>query len=523
MGTNTKIAKSAGVIGLGTIISRVLGFVRDVVIARYFGTAVYAQAFVVSFRIPNLLRDLVAEGATNAALVPVLSEYRARNTEEKFWQLVSSIFKIVSIILIFVTIAGILLSPIIVRIIAPGFMSQPQKLEITVILTKILFPFIFFMGLVAFTTGVLNARRNFAIASFGQGIINLSMIACVIFLFGRLEKPIYGLALGVLLGGFIQAILQCLPLLKAGLKLKFNSLDVPYEAKRMGILLIPRVIGSCIYQLNVFVDTMLASLAGIVGEGGVAALYYSNRLIQFPLAIFGISIAQAALPTMSTQAATNSVDELRQTLSFSLRQVFLIMIPAGFGLMVLGGPIIQLLFERGEFNAYSTHITNTALFYYSFGLFAYAGVKILTSCFYSMQDTKTPVKIAGLCLILNVILNITLMWPLKIGGLALATSVSSSINFFILAHILRKRLGRIDGKRIFIGFMKVVIASFAMAWSGLSIFNKLNHLFFYTGKLEKLIVLLATISISMLVFFVACLILRVEETRKILKWISRKS
>ncbi|MBM3254065.1 MAG: murein biosynthesis integral membrane protein MurJ, partial [Candidatus Omnitrophica bacterium] len=357
MGTNTKIAKSAGIISLGTVISRILGFVRDVVIARFFGTAIYAQAFVVSFRIPNLLRDLVAEGATNAAVVPVLSEYQTRHTDKDFWHLVNSIFKVISIILTFVTILGILLSPFIVRIIAPGFIKEPEKLKITIMLTKILFPFIFFMGLVAFTTGVLNTRKHFALPSFGQGIINISMVAGTVFFFRLLERPIYGLAFGVLLGGLIQSFLQSILLIKEGMRLEFNSLNIPFEARRMGILLIPRLIGSCIYQLNVFIDTMLASLSSIVGEGGVAALYYSNRLIQFPLAIFGISLAQAALPTMSAQAASNNIDELRKTLSFSLRQIFLVMLPSSVGLMVLGRPIIQILFERGEFNAYSTSIT----------------------------------------------------------------------------------------------------------------------------------------------------------------------
>jgi len=291
----------------------------------------------------------------------------------------------------------------------------------------------------------------------------------------------------------------------------------------MGILLIPRLIGSCIYQLNVFIDTMLASLSSIVGEGGVAALYYSNRLIQFPLAIFGISLAQAALPTMSAQAASNNIDELRKTLSFSLRQIFLVMLPSSVGLMVLGRPIIQILFERGEFNAYSTSITNIALFYYTFGLFAYSGVKILTSCFYSMQDTKTPVKIAGLCLILNVILNLLLMWPFKIGGLALATSISASVNFFILISILRKRLQRIEGTRILRSFMKIFTASLIMGIITLVIFNKLNMLYLSTGTMERFAILLTTIFISIAIFFILCLILRVEETRRILKWISRKS
>ncbi len=523
MSTNSKIAKSAGLIGLGTVISRILGFIRDVVIAGFFGTAMYAQAFVVSFKIPNLLRDLVAEGAANSALVPVLSEHKTKHTDKEFWELVNSIFKIVSLVLIVIVGFGILASPLIVRIIAPGFIKEPEKLNTTITLTRILFPFLFFMGLVAFSTGVLNTSRHFAVPALSQGIVNIAMILSVALFYYRLAEPIYALAYGVLLGGFLQLCLQQIPLHNKGFRLKLGSLKIPPEAKKMGKLLIPRIMGACIHQLNVFIDTMLASLGGIVGAGGVAALYYSNRLIQFPLAIFGISLAQAALPTMSAQAARKDIGELRNTLSFSLRQAFLIMLPSCVGLMVLGKPIVRALFERGEFNSYSTQITDMALFYYSMGLFAYAGIKILTSCFYSMQDTKTPVKIAGFSLILNVILNLILMIPLKIGGLALATSITATVNFLILANILSKRLGGLDGARIAKAFMKMLFASIVMGLASLFIFNKLSMVINAAGTISQLLTLFVTVVLSVAVFFILCFVIRVEETNRLFKWILRKS
>ena len=233
--------------------------------------------------------------------------------------------------------------------------------------------------------------------------------------------------------------------------------------KKIGILLLPRILGSCVYQINLFVNTMLASFAHIVGAGGVAALYYANRIFQFPLAIFGIAIAQAALPTMSREALEQGLSKLKETLSFSLRAVNFIMLPASLGLIVLARPITSVLFERGMFGRYSTSITASALMFYSIGLFSYAGIKILVSCFYSLKDTFTPVKIASISLIMNIVLSIMLMFPLKISGLALATSISGVFNFFLLFFILRKKIGGFDELRILSSFLKVLAASLVMA------------------------------------------------------------
>jgi putative peptidoglycan lipid II flippase len=213
----------------------------------------------------------------------------------------------------------------------------------------------------------------------------------------------------------------------------------------------------------VLIDTVLASLAWIVGAGGVAALYYSNRLVQLPLAIFGISLATAVLPKMSKEAASNDIEKLKDTVAFSLKTVFTVMIPATAGLMILAGPIVRILFQRGEFTSYSTMITTNALFFYTFGLFAYAGIKILVSTYYSMGDTKTPVKTASISLIVNLVLNLILMWPLKVGGLALATSIAATLNFVILYVILMRRIGDIGTSSIVSSLMRICAAALAMA------------------------------------------------------------
>lgn len=514
------IIKSTGIISLATNLSRILGLIRDIVIARLFGTGIFAQAFVVAFRIPNTLRDLVGEGATNAAFVPVLTEYRTIKQEKDYWEVARVLLNILFLTLSTLAIVGVLASPLIVRLIAPGFIKEPEKLQVTITLTRVLFPYILLIGLSAYGMGVLNSLRHFATPAFGPALLNISIIISGLLLCPSIG--VMGLAIGVLIGGLLQLSLQVPVLSKKGLKIKRNFSLIHPAAKRIGKLLLPRMLGTAVYQLNVFIDTMLASLFWIVGAGGVAALYYSNRLLQYPFAVFALALAQVVLPTMSAHAAHKNIEKLKETISFSLRAVFLIMIPSSIGLMILGKPIITILFERGAFGSYSTQITNSALFFYCFGLFAYAGIKILVNSFYSLQDTFTPVKTASLSLMVNVILNVILMWPLKIGGLALATSVAGIFNFFLLFFILQKKIGRINWRKIVDSFLRVLLAAIIMGCIGYILLTKNPYFNFAAGsslfKGTKLFILLG---INVGVFIIGTFVFGVKETRRIFKWISR--
>lgn len=516
------IAKSAGIIGFATLCSRILGFLRDVIIANLFGTAKFAQAFVVAFRIPNLLRDLVGEGATNAAFVPVLTQYQVHETKEKFWKLVSNIFGLLSIVLVAISLVGVLATPVIVRAIAPGFYQDPEKLRITIQLTRAMFPYLILIGLTAYFMGVLNSLKHFSIPAFGPAILNIMIILSAVFLAKRMIEPVFALAIGVLAGGIAQVLINIPVLINKGMRLR-PRFDITHsEVKKIGKLLAPRAVGACVYQLSIFVDTIMASLATIVGEGGVAALYYANRIIQFPMAIFAISIAQAALPAMSAHAAKKDIKELRQTLSFALRSVLLITIPSAVGLLILAKPIVRTLFERGEFSFYSTNITSSALLFYSFGLFAYAGIKVLVSCFYSMHDTATPVKVASASLVLNIFLNLILMFPLKIGGLALATSCAAFFNFSILFIILRKKMRRIDGRRIIRSFLKIFAASIFMGAVIWFVSRDLSASLIDIGLAEKVIKLSIPIFAGIFVYAIGCFIFRVEEVQDFWRWVLRK-
>ena len=510
--TNRKLIRSTGVIGSATIASRVLGFVRDILFARLFGTDIFAQAFVVAFRLPNMLRDMVGEGATDAAIVPILTEYRHTRSQKEYWETARIILNLLLMVLVVLSVTGVIFAPLLVRIIAPGFLRTPEKFATTVFLTRMVFPYILLLGMVAYSKGVLNSFHYFTTPAFAPVVLNTTMILALLALCPIIG--IKGLVVGVMLGGIFEVLIQIRPLKNRGFKFKKDFRLVHPVVKRIGRLLLPRALGTTVYQLSVLVDTVLASLAWIVGAGGVAALYYSNRLVQLPLAVFGISLATAALPKMSKEVASNEIGKLKDTISFSLRAVFTIMIPATVGLMILAERIVRILFQRGEFTAYSTAITSSALFFYSFGLFAYAGIKILVSTYYSMGDTRTPVKTAAVSLIVNVILNLILMWPLKIGGLALATSIAATTNFVILYVMLTRRIGDFGTVGIISSFVRICAAAAIMGvctFIAARMFLPETGLSFLTISTR----LIATIFASGIVYLIAAHLTGVKEVRRL--------
>ncbi|MFH0913522.1 MAG: murein biosynthesis integral membrane protein MurJ [Candidatus Omnitrophota bacterium] len=515
MSTNKSIARSAGVIGFATLCSRLLGFIRDIVIARLFGVYVYAQAFIVAFKIPNLFRDLVGEGAANAAFVPVFSEYAVKRSKEEFWELANVTLNLLLVIVTAITLLGIIFSPLLVRLIAPGFISDPRKLEITITLNRIIFPYILLISLAAYAMGVLNSLKHFSVPAFAPCLLNISIIVFAL-LFG---EGIKGLAFGVLTGGILQLAIQIPVLYKKGFRLNlFRRFQHP-AAKTMGKLMLPRIFSSAIYQLNNFVDSIFGSLASIVGEGGVAALYFAYRLILFPVGIFSNAISQAILPTLSIQAIEDNNSQLKRTLSFGLRAVFFMLLPASVGFMVLAQNIIRVLFEHGRFDFYSSYMTADALFFYSIGLFAYGSTKILQSCFFALKDTLTPAKVSFFSLVINIILNFILMRPLRLGGLALATSISGILTFLILFLLLKKKLRGLDIETLALSFVRILLASICM---GAVCALVSRNLVLGYGFLPKLLNLVLTITAGIISYIIFCFILRVGEIQELWRWVSKK-
>jgi putative peptidoglycan lipid II flippase len=455
----SQVTKAAGVVSAATLLSRVFGLLRDVVIAGFFGAGIASDAFFVAFRIPNLLRRLFAEGSLTIAFVPIFTEYLTKDGESAAFLFARSAIRLISILLAIAAVCGILLTPLIVRIMAPGFMASPEKLALTITLTRFMFPYIFFIGLVALCMGILNALGHFAAPALAPVLLNFAMIAAVLFLSPYLQNPIYGLAIGVLIGGLLQLLLQIPFLLRKGLVFwKTASLFHP-GLKRLGKLMLPAVFGAAVYQINILVGTLLASL---LPDGSVSYLYYADRLVQFPLGIFAIAVATAVLPSFSKYAAIQDTTALSETFGYAMRLVFFITIPSMVGLILLREPIIELLFRRGAFDSQTTTLTASALLYYGIGLWAFSAVRIVVTLFYALQDTRTPVKMAAISIFVNIILGVILMWPLRHGGLALATSLASMVNLYLLVRALKKKVGLIHWRDILLSVRKTVICSAVM-------------------------------------------------------------
>lgn len=453
------VSQAAGTVGFYTFLSRILGLVRDIVVARYFGAGMAADAFFVAFRIPNLLRRLFAEGSLTIAFIPVFTEYLTKKSREDAFELARAVLTLLSIALAVVTILGVVFAPWVVRIQAFGFGGAGMKYDLTVLLTRITFPYIFLISLVAFFMGILNSLRHFAAPAAAPIFLNVGIIASTVWISPHCPQPVMGVAIGVIIGGILQLALQIPWVLRKGVSLVPCWRPGHPAVKRIGLLMLPAIFGSAIYQLNQFIGTLLASF---LQEGSISWLYYADRLVEFPLGVFAIAISTAALPSLSKQVASKEIDEFRNTLRHALRLVFFITIPSMAGLIALGKPIIHVFFERGAFDAFSTNMTAVALFYYTVGLWAFSGIRVMVSAFYALQDTKTPVKVAAVAMVAHLVFSLILMGPLKHGGLALSLSVASTLHFCLLVFLLHRKLGSLALKPVAITACKSLFASSVM-------------------------------------------------------------
>jgi len=508
----SRVVRAAGIVGSATLLSRVFGFLRDMVVAAFFGAGLATDAFFVAFRIPNLLRRLFAEGSLTIAFVPVFTEYLEKKSRKDAFELAYVAFTLLSIILAVVSVAGILASPFIVKVIAPGFSKIPAKFELTVLLTRLMFPYIFFISLVALCMGILNSLRHFAAPALAPVVLNISIIAAALLLRNLFEDPVIALAVGVMAGGVLQLLMQFPVLVRVGVKIRpdfhFNHPGV----RRIGMLMLPAVFGAAVYQLNIFIGTLLASY---LPGGSVSYLYYADRIVQLPLGIFGIAVGTATLPSFSEQVARGDYEELKRTIAFSLRLILFVTIPAMVALIVLREPIISVLFQRGEFGLPSVLMTSQALFFYAVGLWAFSGIRVVVSAFYSLQDTKTPVRIAIIALAVNVAMSVILMFPLKHGGLALATSIASAVNIVLLFHILKKKIGSFVDRAFSVSVLKVTLSSFIMG-AVLGIIMKVMTWNPVDPFHDRLFVLILSIGAGLAVFIASSMILKSSEINFVL-------
>ena len=479
-GEKGRITRAASVVGLSTAASRVLGYVRDAVIAAFFGATLHADAFFVAYRVSNLLRRLVGEGALTSAVVPIFTEELGSRTKEEARALVGRLFTLFFIILLVLMVLGVLFSGPLIKLLAPGFTIDPAKFDLTVSLTQALFPYMVFIGLVAIAMGVLNSMRHFFAPAVSPVLFNLAIIVSALVVSPFLNEPVYALVAGVLLGGLLQLLFHLPYLSRVGMlpTMDFNFSDP--ALRKIFALMGPAVIGVGIYQLNILVTMRFASQ---LAEGSVAYLYYAGRLMELPLGVFAVAVSTAVLPSLSTYAAEKDFDSMRESVSFSLKAVNFVIIPATFGLIILSLPIIEVLFQRGEFGATAAEETAFALYFYAAGLVPVACSRVLVSVFYSLKDTKTPVRAGVVSFFVNLVMCLVLMGPLRHGGLALATTISATVNFLILAFILRGKLGGLGDASVGWSALKCTVSSLLMAavvyalyaasdWSGYGIMGR---------------------------------------------------
>jgi len=518
MSETHRITKAATTIGMGTFLSRILGFLRDMVIAHFFGAGMAADAFFVAFRIPNLWRRLVGEGSLTISFIPIYTEYLTQKSEEESREVTHIAFTIAGIVLLVLTVLGILFSSILIQIIAPGFTRVPEKFQLTVTLNQIIFPYLFFMGLFALCMGILNSLRHFFAPAIAPIFLNISIIASVFLFYHAFQRPVMALAVGVLAGGVIQFLFQIPFFLKKRISFRFNFNFRHPAIKRIGYLMVPGLIGSAVYQLNVFIDTIFASF---LPGGSVSYLYFADRLMEFPLGIFAFAIGMASLPSLSGLATKGKMEEFKEALSFTFRLVSFISIPAMVGLIVLKTPIINLLFQRGLFDYSATVMTAKALLFYSVGLWAIAGSRIIVPAFYSLQDTWTPLKIALICLGANVIFNSILIYPMKHAGLALATSLSSTLNLILLFRKLIPKLGGINIKENIRSLLRIFFCSLPMGLVAYLICSLGN--WSTTGNIvEKVLFLVIGIMLGLGVYLVCSYWAKNEEMLFLLKMLRKR-
>lgn len=519
---NQKVTRAAGVVGAATLLSRVFGYVRDMVLASFFGTGMAADAFIAAFRIPNLLRRLFGEGSLSIAFVPVFTEAMVKGDREDGLRLAVSALKLLFVCLSVVAIIGVVAAPAIIHAVAPGFSDPPEKMALTILLTRIMFPYVILIGLVALCMGILNVMGHFAAPALAPVLLNLSMIGAV-FTVSRFSGTetvrVMGLAGGVILGGVLQLSLQLPYLVKHGVRFWAKSGLWHPKMRTVGILMLPTIFGAAVYQINILVGTLLASL---LPPGSVSYLYYADRLVQFPLGIFAQAAATAVLPSLSRQAAGGDHAGLGDTFSHAMGLVLFITIPAMVGLIALREPIVALLFKHGAFDARATRLTSDALLYYALGLWAFSSVRIVVSTFYALQDTRTPVVTATVSIVANILFGVALMGPMKHCGLALATSLASMVNLVILVAALRKRLGMIRWRPIFASCLRTLAASGIMALGVVMTCRLVIPPEAGPGRLRLLAGICAGVIGGSGIFFLAAWMMKIPEWQRVLALMNRR-
>lgn len=509
------VARSAGIVSIAVFLSRITGLVREKVMAHYFGAGFVYDAFLLGFRIPNLTRDLFAEGALSSAFVPIFTQTLASEGKKKAAVLSNLVGTALIVVVGVLCILGVIFSPVLVELLAPGFHQVPGKFELAVQMTRIMFPFLLLVALAAQAMGVLNACNRFGVPAMSSTFFNLGSVAFGLILgmaFGRQLgiNPITGMAIGVVLGGALQLFWQVPELHRQGFDFRadfnWNHPGLQKILRMMG----PAILGNAAVQINVMVNTNFASR--LPGNGPVSWLGYAFRFMQLPLGLFGVAIASATLPSISRSAGAGNIEEFRRTLSKSLGMVFLLTIPSSIGLVVLGRSIIGAIYLGGKFTSHDTQQTALALSCYAIGLAGYSALKVINPAFYALHDARTPMIVSVLSIAVNYATAATMLEVIGFGhaGLALSTSAVAIFGAVALFIILRNRIGRIHGRDLFHSLWRITSASVAM---GAAVWGSSRFMQSWLGQSELgyLADLAVSIPLGLAVLYAACRLLRVSE------------
>lgn len=522
-----RLARSAGLIGLATLASRLLGLVRDMVQAALFATGFQADAFVLATRLPTLLRDLFAEGAMSAAFVPTFTRVLTRDGKESAWRLGSQVINALLVVTGTLVVLGIVFAEPLATAYAGDFSAVPGKLELTITLTRLNMPFLLLVAVAAAYMGMLNALRRFFIPASAPAMYNLVFIVCAIvfyWLFSRIGvAPVMCLTVGMLMGGVVQVTTQWPLLRREGYRHSW-VLDFRDPGLREVLILMgPGTLGLAAAQVNVFVNTVLATSE----PGAVTALSFAFRFMYLPVGIFAVSVATAAIPDLARHAALGARDAMRDTVSWGLRLMLVLSVPATVGLMVLTRPIVELVYQRGKFDANSAELVAASLFYYAPGVIGYSIVKIASPSFYSLRDARTPVIASVLTIGTNLALNLWLHRDMGFRGLALGTSIAANLNAILLLGLLSRRLGGLDGRRVLRVLVKIAIASAGMgvaayygeAWLHAQLPAQLLHV----AWLPRLLRVGGGIGAGLAVLALAAWTLRIEEFHAAMRRVLRRT
>ena len=518
--SRANVARNAGIVSLAVMASRLLGLVRDQVFAVLFGAGLQYDAFLTAFRVPNLLRDLLAEGALSSAFVTTFAQTLQSKGRAEAVRLSNRVATLSVIVIAIISLLAWFFTAEIVRLLAPGFFAVPGKAELTISLTRIMIPFLLLIALAAQAMGMLNAFNIYGVPALASAFFNIGSIVGGLLL-GFLLGPVVGLsaiagmAYGVVVGGFLQFAVQWPSLKRCGVSFKPDLTISDPGVRQIIRLMGPAIIGTAAVQINVFVNTNFASAiidpaTGAVVNGPVSWLNYAFRFMQFPIGVFGVAIATATLPSLSRSTVNPDFTEFRQTLGHSLALVFLLCIPSAVGLAVLAKPIVALVFQHGKFTAFDTLQTSHALAAYGIGLAGYGAIKVLSPAFYALNDARTPMLISIGSIAVNYLMNSLLVGPFGHVGLACSTSAVALVNFFLLALFMRQRLGRLDGRHLAGIVLRISAATLPMALTAWAIATAAAALPL-KGISLHLVQVSAAIGCATLVFCFTCRLLRIKE------------